>query len=143
MTRVILGLGSNQGDKEVNLSTAVSHFSFLKNLKQSTIYKNKALLPLEAPEEWDIDFLNMAVSGDTDLSAINLLNTIQSIEILMGRSKDHKKWSPRIIDIDILIYGTHRINRANLIIPHPELMNRDFALRPAKEIEPKFFYRKS
>ena len=136
-TRVIIGLGSNLGDKETNLYKAVAHLSFLRNVKQSDIYASKALLPPNAPKEWYIDFLNMAVSGDVNLSPIDLLNTVQSIEIAMGRPKDHLKWSPRIIDIDILIYGTYSFNIPELIIPHPGLFKRDFAFNPSKEIEPE------
>jgi len=136
LIRVILGLGSNLGNREANLYSAIQHLSFLQNIRLSSFYRSKALLPSNAPPEWDIEYINSAISGDTDLPPETLLKKIQEIEQLMGRPKLREKWAPRIIDIDILMYGDFKVNTRDLIIPHPELLKRDFALKPAQEIEP-------
>ena len=137
MIRVVLGLGSNLGNRKQNILDAVSQFTFLQNIKQSSFYKSQALLPDNAPPDWDIEFLNIAVSGDTSLEPSDLLGVIKNIEKSIGRAEVYRKWSPRVIDIDVLIYGNQYIQTPNLVIPHAELFNRNFALQPAKEIEPE------
>ena len=135
-TMVILGLGSNVGEKHANLLQCVSRLrQFVFPLRCSSIYESQALLPAGSPPEWNIAFLNMAVAGDTEHSAQELFAIIKSLEHEMGR-KDRGIWAPREIDIDILAYGDEVINTHELAIPHKELLNRDFALLPMAEIAP-------
>ncbi|XVN42210.1 MAG: 2-amino-4-hydroxy-6-hydroxymethyldihydropteridine diphosphokinase [Candidatus Rickettsia vulgarisii] len=79
-----------------------------------------------APLAWDKPFLNMIIGGDTDLSPNELLASIKSIELEMGRSVIYQRWEPRIIDLDILLWEGYKINTSDLTISHPELNNRPF-----------------
>ncbi|PIR32725.1 MAG: 2-amino-4-hydroxy-6-hydroxymethyldihydropteridine diphosphokinase [Alphaproteobacteria bacterium CG11_big_fil_rev_8_21_14_0_20_44_7] len=137
---IILGLGTNLGNREANLQKAISLIgnSLLNNIRQSKIYETTALLPANAPPEWDIDYLNMAISGHLaqEISPQQFLNAIKEIEVEMGRNLAAERWSPRIIDIDILVWGELQIDEPNLQIPHKELLTRPFAILPLRELAP-------
>jgi 2-amino-4-hydroxy-6-hydroxymethyldihydropteridine diphosphokinase len=135
---IVLGLGSNLDDRNNYLEQAITKLkekNILDNITCSTIIESKAALLPNSPDEWDLDFLNMAVRGYTNLTPNELLESIKEIEKELGR-KVSAPWSPRIIDIDILIYGDQVIKTDELIIPHPELMERPWALNPLLEIFP-------
>ena len=134
--QIILGLGTNEGDRFAALKTAITKLTpHLKNIIISGIYSSPALLLEDSPPEWNRDFLNMAVIGDTEASPENFLKICQQIETEMGRAKEHAKWSPRIIDIDILLYGEHKVQSETLTIPHAHLHARAFALLPLLELK--------
>ncbi len=144
LTKIIFGLGSNLGDKISYLEQAVNQLEsklLLKNLKQSKILKNPALLLPNSPPEWNQEFFNIALSAEVDLEKFNpekILEIIKEIEQNLGREK-RDKWAPREIDIDILVIENLTVRLADkLIIPHPELQNRDFFLSTIREIEPNF-----
>ncbi len=131
--RIILGLGSNVGDRLNNLKNAVNALDFLNLQSVSSIYENSALLPANSPKEWDLPFLNMAVLGDTTDDFNTVLGKIKRIEQMLGRDIAAPRWSPRIIDIDILLADI--INVVDTCwVPHKEFLNRPFALIPAQEI---------
>ena len=79
------------------------------------------------------DFINQAIAVETSLNPLKLLEQILKIENEMGRERT-AKWAERTIDIDILLYGDFVVKEPNLVIPHPELPNRNFALIPLMEI---------
>ncbi|MSP33940.1 MAG: 2-amino-4-hydroxy-6-hydroxymethyldihydropteridine diphosphokinase [Rickettsiales bacterium] len=142
--RIIFGLGSNLGDRENNLALAVDALSAklsLTNIKKSKILTNKALLKPNAPKEWDLDFFNIAVSGDINLhnfSPERILEITQLIEKQLGRKDNDSdiKWAPRKIDIDILAIDNLQIDLGEkLKIPHHALRERDFFLKTVAEIE--------
>ncbi|MFV9839035.1 MAG: 2-amino-4-hydroxy-6-hydroxymethyldihydropteridine diphosphokinase [Aaplasma endosymbiont of Hyalomma asiaticum] len=133
---VILALGSNIGDQIRNLQTAVKLLP-LHNKLCSSVYKNPAMLPSNAPNWWNVPFLNMAVAGYTDLTPNALLQNIKRIEYGLGRL-DKTFWSPRIIDIDIVLWEGISIESVTLTIPHKEMLNRDFVLAPVCDICPQF-----
>jgi 2-amino-4-hydroxy-6-hydroxymethyldihydropteridine diphosphokinase len=135
---VILGLGSNLGDRALNLKEALGRLgNVLTHMKASRLYETRALLPENAPGEWDINYLNLAVMGETTLSASDLLAAAKRIEREMGR-KPSKKWAPRIIDIDILAMDEAVVDTLELRIPHSHLLDRDFALLPFAELAPEW-----
>ncbi len=141
---VILGLGSNLGDRTANLQAAILAMGeFLQDIRSSSIMETAALLPENAPETWDLPFYNMAIAGKTSLSPRELLVRIKEVEQKLGRNKIGH-WSPRTIDIDILAMLENgknlRVNDVDLIVPHPELLNRDFALKPLLELVPEWKY---
>ena len=137
---IVLGLGSNQGNRERFLQSAIAELkSILTNTKLSNIYESSALLPDNAPPEWNIKFLNMAITGECELSPQELLTKIKEIEIKLGR-KYRGHWSPREIDIDILAYNNLIINEEALQIPHKFLAERDFAIIPFAEIYPDWIH---
>lgn len=135
-TRVGLGLGSNLGDREGYLNQAIDKLKELHVLEDivcSKIIESKADLKPGSPLAWNLDYLNMAVTGITMLSPQELLKAIKDIEQMLGRSSI-ETWSPREIDIDILVYGDLKIDQQDLQIPHPRLFERPWALNPLKEI---------
>ncbi|MDB2414797.1 2-amino-4-hydroxy-6-hydroxymethyldihydropteridine diphosphokinase [Rickettsiales bacterium] len=138
---IILGLGSNVGDRIKYLEQAIQMLSenVLTAIQISPIYESDALLPTNSPESWDKTFLNLAITGETHLSADSLLHYIKRIEHSMGR-KNTGVWSPREIDIDILAYGNSVINESSLIIPHKGLIERPFALFPLADLAPNWRY---
>ena len=134
----IIGIGSNNKDKLNNLVLAVN---FLKNhlyidvIKIASVYFSNAQLPDNAPKNWNKDFLNSAVLIQTSLSPNHLLLELKKIETQMGREKA-PDWSPRVIDLDILLFGDVKIKTQDLCVPHEHLLSRPFALMPAYEIIP-------
>jgi 2-amino-4-hydroxy-6-hydroxymethyldihydropteridine diphosphokinase len=141
MERIIFCLGSNLGDRKRQLNDAIN--KIIKNLsltrvKRSDILENKAMLLPNSPIEWDMDFLNIAISGDIDIhkfSPLKILDICKKIEKDLGRS-NKKPWSPREIDIDIIKIGDLKINIEKiLVIPHPGLKNRLFVRNTISQIE--------
>ena len=131
MTKVILGLGANMGNREAYLEAANQR---LQPIARSNIYETDAILPENAPPEWNIPYLNMAVLIETDKKPHALLKYIKQIESDLGRDNNNPVWSPREIDIDILIYEGVEINTPTLTIPHKELKNRPFFIKCVEEI---------
>lgn len=141
--KILFGIGSNLGDKSLNISNAIEqlkNYFFLQNIKISGIYKNPAMLPPQAPIDWDKEFYNIAISADIDMkifTPLKILEVIKKVEKDIGR-KDSKRWAPREIDIDILLIGELFFEEKNLLkVPHEGLLNRDFFYKTVEEIEPK------
>lgn len=133
MHTVYLSLGSNLGDKEQNLTSAISEIA----RRIGDITAQSAFLETE-PWGFDSDnaFLNAAVCVETQLSPYELLHTTQQIERDLGRMQKSEQgvYHDRIIDIDILLYDDLHIQTPELTIPHPLMQQRDFVLIPLKEI---------
>ncbi|PIR37567.1 MAG: 2-amino-4-hydroxy-6-hydroxymethyldihydropteridine diphosphokinase [Alphaproteobacteria bacterium CG11_big_fil_rev_8_21_14_0_20_39_49] len=136
---VILGLGSNFGNRMDYLSKAVNKLSksVLAAVEMSNIYESTAILKNGSPDSWNQKFLNMAIRGETHLSPSELLKQIKMIEKELGRL-DRGVWAPREIDIDILAYDNIYINNDELTIPHKHLYTRPFALVPLAELAPNW-----
>ncbi|MBK5284096.1 MAG: 2-amino-4-hydroxy-6-hydroxymethyldihydropteridine diphosphokinase [Bacteroidia bacterium] len=132
MNQVYLSFGSNVGERSANIETAL-------RLLDNSAVKIKQLSSLYDTEPWgnttQSAFMNMAGIFDTTLSPVELIRCILDIENSMGRQRIIK-WEPRIIDIDILLFGNKIINENGLIIPHPEMRYRKFVLMPLAEIAP-------
>ena len=133
MSIVYLGLGSNLGNKEQHITTAVKHL-------EQRVGKVRRLSSLLKTEPWGFtsphSFVNAAVSIDTILSPREVLEATQQIERDMGREQKsmNGEYHDRIIDIDILLYDDMEINEKDLIIPHPLMHQRDFVMIPLREI---------
>ncbi len=125
---IYISLGSNLGNRINNLWLAVNLLKkrCLRDVSCSIVLETEAILPEEASVTWNKPFLNMIVSGETNLLPKELLQALKIIEYDIGRHKSYEKWAPRIIDLDILLYGDLHINEPNFTIPHPELNNRNF-----------------
>ncbi|UCH81994.1 MAG: 2-amino-4-hydroxy-6-hydroxymethyldihydropteridine diphosphokinase [Nitrospiraceae bacterium] len=132
MSIVYIGIGSNLGKREENCERAIS---FLIN-NGITIIKKSSLINTEP---WGFEdqpaFVNMAVSAETDLTPDKILTLIKEIEVNMGRTAT-VRWGPRIIDLDILFYDDLVFASPDLSIPHPQIEERDFVLKPLEEIAP-------
>ncbi|MDG7056032.1 MAG: dihydropteroate synthase [Wolbachia endosymbiont of Meromenopon meropis] len=127
---IYISIGSNTGNRLANLQRAAQFLKerYLKDLKSSIVLETKAILPDNAPIEWDKPFLNVIVYGNCFHSPQELLKGIKQIECDIGRSQIHKKWAPRIIDLDILLWDDLTLDTSYLKIPHPELLNRPFLI---------------
>jgi 2-amino-4-hydroxy-6-hydroxymethyldihydropteridine diphosphokinase/dihydropteroate synthase len=137
---VILGLGSNLGNRAIHLKRAISRLSrgcgaVLHAVRLSRIYESPALTPTGAPAAWDLPYLNCALSGETTLEPGALLRHVQEIERSLGR-QDHERWAPRVIDIDILWWTGLEVRSDDLTIPHPEILKRPFVLEPLHDLIP-------
>ena len=134
MKRVFLGLGTNLGDREKNLEQALDKIAEVIGIivSRSSVYET---------EPWGFQssdqFLNMVIGVDTNLKPSGLLGRLLMIESLLGRLRDGKQYSSRIIDIDILLYGRQKVDTLSLKIPHPRMHERKFVLIPLCEIAPR------
>jgi 2-amino-4-hydroxy-6-hydroxymethyldihydropteridine diphosphokinase len=133
MTRVGFGLGSNLGDKPVNIKKA------LRLIEQRDVARLTAVSRIYRTPPWgDLDqgdFANACAIGETKLSPYELLAAVKSIEADMGRAPT-RRWGPRLIDVDILFLGDHTLDDPELTLPHKELFARGFVLAPLAEIAP-------
>jgi 2-amino-4-hydroxy-6-hydroxymethyldihydropteridine diphosphokinase len=131
-TVVYLALGTNIGEREQNLREALRllNESGVHVTKISSIYETEPVDYLDQP--W---FLNAVVEARTDLSAVELLANLRHIESQMGSKKPFAK-GPRLIDLDILLYGDETIATSDLQVPHPRMLQRNFVLAPLAEIAP-------
>lgn len=133
MATVYLGLGTNLGNKEANLRTAIYKL-------QERIGKQVSLSSFYETAPWgfesDHSFLNAAIGLETNLSPIEVLHITQEIEKELGRTKKsvNGSYSDRLIDIDILLYDTLVLQTPELTIPHPLMTERDFVMKPLIEI---------
>lgn len=132
---VYLGLGTNIGDRRLNLTRAIELLSL-------ALGKCIAVSRFIETAPWGFEssnsFLNCAAAFETELQPTELLDTTESIERELGRTVKSQggNYSDRIIDIDILIYGDEIIETERLTIPHPLMHKRDFVLQPMAEIAP-------
>ena len=139
---VLIGLGTNIGNRVENLNACIRELNFIEISKISSIYESDALLPNESDVSWNLPFLNLAIKGYTKLSPEDLLKEIKLVESNLGRPENYDKWSPRIIDIDILLMNKQYLSDT-LIVPHREMLNRAFALVPCQEIAPEMIHQPS
>lgn len=132
-----LGIGSDLGDRKRNISNSLAMIadSVGEIVSTSSVYET---------EPWgfnsEANFFNMVISIRTALSPAKLLKKVLNIEILMGRIRGTEKYSSRIIDIDILLYGNRVIKKPYLKVPHPMIQERKFVLVPICEIAPEMIH---
>lgn len=126
---VYFSLGSNLGDRKVNLEAAISDLRKLGEVRTISAFYETEPMELTA-QPW---FLNCAVELETELMPKQLLKEILGIEQRMGRRRSQPK-GPRTIDIDILLFGSSMISTKGLTVPHPAMQERRFVLEPLAEI---------
>lgn len=141
MVRAYVALGANLGDVAVALRQAVEALSSLPltQVRQSSSLYRTAPLDTDAGAEAAApggDYLNAVVELDTSLSAPDLLNHLQQIEQQAGRERPYRN-APRTLDLDLLLYGSGRMDSARLTVPHPRMWQRAFVLVPLVEIAPE------
>ena len=145
LKKIAFGIGSNLGRREENINFAIIKLQkdlLLHDIKISNFYANNALLPKDANESWNLEFLNIAMVAKFDrvkFSPNSILKIIKKIENEIGR-KDRPKWAPREIDIDILAISEEKIiDQDDLQIPHKGLFLRDFFYKTFSEIDQEWF----
>lgn len=130
--RAYLSIGTNMGDRLQNLQNAVDS---LKLLPKTSVTE---ISPVYETEPWGFeeqsDFLNIAVEIETDLTPESLLGALLGIEAALGRIRLFKN-GPRIIDLDLLLFGNEEINTDVLVLPHPRMYEREFVLKPLCDLK--------
>lgn len=129
-----VGIGSNLNEPEHQVRRAFVALAKLPDTElrvQSPLYRTAPMGPQDQP-----DYINAVAALDTSLDADALLAQLQAIERQAGRQRDIK-WGPRILDLDLLTYGSERINRPGLEVPHPGISERNFVLLPLLSVAPK------
>jgi len=129
VTRVFVGLGANIGARERSIRSAAG------------LIGARRLSSLRETEPWGVldqpPFLNAAAELETELGVRELLDRLLAIERQLGRIRDARRWGPRTIDLDLLLYGSETIDVPGLTVPHPRLHERRFVLEPLVELEPE------
>ena len=131
-TRIAIALGTNLGDRLKNLSAAVAALKedVLQNSILSSIYETEPWGILDQPR-----FLNAVILGECEWNPQPILNYLKSLERTLGRTTTLKN-GPRVIDLDLIVFGDEIIEAPGLKVPHPGLPERDFVLEPLAEIWP-------
>ncbi len=133
-TIAYIGMGANLGDRQASVRQALREVTILPTIELvnvSSLYETAPVGVINQP-----DFLNQAAAVRTTLSPQALLQVLLHIENQMGRTRT-VRWGPRVIDLDLLLYGDAQIALPGLTVPHPRLRERAFVLVPLAEIAPE------
>lgn len=133
MTKVYAGLGSNLGNKRENILRAIDRIDAYEEIciKEKSGFYDTA--PVGGPPQ--PDYVNCVIGLETEIEPQTLLKEFKKIEIELGR-KPGVRWGPRVVDLDILLYGDRILNDRSLKIPHERMHERVFVLEPLCEISP-------
>jgi 2-amino-4-hydroxy-6-hydroxymethyldihydropteridine diphosphokinase len=134
VTRAYVGLGANLGDREPAIRAAAELLEAAPGVTVvavSTLRETEPVGVVDQPR-----FLNGAVALDTELSPHELLDVLLSVERRLGRTRGGRRYGPRTIDLDLLLHGAATIDEPGLVVPHPRLHERRFALEPLHELDP-------
>ena len=135
MPHILLGLGSNLGDRKANLKRALDLLTpHLKPRAISSLYETQPVGYEQQP-----DFVNAALLGETQESPERVLTLCKEVEAALGRGHG-PRYGPRPADVDLLFYGNLVTNTPDLTLPHPRLAERAFVLVPLAEIAPEFMH---
>ena len=129
--RVFVGLGSNMGEREEHIRQALDLMAALPDtdlVRASSLYDTEPVGEIEQPH-----FLNAVAELDTELEPRQLLWNLLLIEKRIGRVRT-QKWGPRVIDLDLLLYGERVVAQPGCRVPHPRLAERAFVLVPLAEL---------
>jgi 2-amino-4-hydroxy-6-hydroxymethyldihydropteridine diphosphokinase len=128
VTLAYVGLGANLGEREASIRRAAE---LIGARRLSTIIETEPWGVTDQP-----DFLNAVAEVETDAGARMLLDRLLEVERELGRVRDGKRWGPRTIDLDLLLYGSEKSDLPALQLPHPRLHERLFVLLPLAELAP-------
>jgi 2-amino-4-hydroxy-6-hydroxymethyldihydropteridine diphosphokinase len=134
MTRAYVGFGTNLGDREAMLRSALEQLAAEPGVEVVAVSAFRDTAPVGLVDQ--PRFLNGAAAVETPLPARELLDRLLAIEQRLGRAREGPRFGPRTIDLDLLLYGDERIAEPGLEVPHPRLHERLFALEPLAELDP-------
>ena len=129
-----VGLGSNLDEPEKQIRDAIGRLASLANSRlaaSSGLYRSTPMGEVEQP-----DFINAVVCLLTALPARALLDELLAMESEAGRRRDGERWGPRVLDLDLLLFGQRTIEEVGLTVPHPGIAERNFVLFPLRDIAP-------
>lgn len=131
--RAFVALGSNQGQPQEQVRAA---FEALAGLPQTRLVRRSSLY---RTPPWGVtdqpDFVNAAAELDTALEPAALMQALLHIEARAGRRREGRRWGPRILDLDLLLYGDRQLEAPGLTVPHPRIAERAFVLLPLAELD--------
>jgi 2-amino-4-hydroxy-6-hydroxymethyldihydropteridine diphosphokinase len=129
-----IGLGSNLDDPRAQVLRAAEALATLPHtllVLRSPLYGSRPFGPVTQP-----DYVNAVAGVLTQLTARALFKEIKALERAAGRKEPHERWGPRILDLDLLVHGRDRLDEADLTVPHPGIVERNFVLYPLADIAP-------
>lgn len=133
--QVFVGIGANLGDPEAQVREAFRRLAGdvpeTRLTGQSRLYRNPPMGPQDQP-----DYVNAVARLHTRLEPLELLQALQAIETDCGRERDGTRWGPRLLDLDILLFGDQVLDLPGLHVPHPGLVERAFVVLPLAELAP-------
>lgn len=136
MSRAYIGLGSNLGDRERTISQAIHQLSANPDIDVLRVSSLRETEPVDYTEQ--PRFLNGACLIQTDLTPLELLGRLTSVEQALGRERGvGPRFGPRTIDLDLLLYDDEVLEDPDLTVPHPRLADRRFVLEPLYELDPE------
>ena len=131
-----IGIGANLGDPVAQVLRACARLAQdvpgTRLIARSSLYRNPPMGPQDQP-----DYVNTVARIDTQLAPRALLRELQRIEADCGRQRDGTRWGPRLLDLDLLLFGDESVDEPGLRVPHPGIAQRDFVLFPLQEIAPR------
>lgn len=131
-TAAYIGLGSNLGDASRTVLEAIAE---LNAVPATSVMARSSLFRTAPVDAAGPDFVNAVAKIETRLEAHDLLNALQAIEERYGRKRPYRN-APRTLDLDLLLFGDHRIQDQRLTVPHPRAAKRAFVLIPLLQIDP-------
>ena len=137
MAQSFIGLGSNLGNRQEYLQQALGQLGQLPETKLVCTSRLHETVPVGPPQGM---YLNGVAEIQTRLNPKPLLHHLQEIEKYLGRPESHPRWSPRVIDLDLLTYDQIILQESDLILPHPWMHERSFVLAPLAEIAPDWIH---
>jgi 2-amino-4-hydroxy-6-hydroxymethyldihydropteridine diphosphokinase len=135
MTTAWIGIGSNVGERARFARGAVEELRSEDGMEVTGVSSLYETSPIGGPPQRS--YINLVARIETALEPRDLLEVTQKIEKRMGRDESAIRWGPRVIDLDVLLFGDEKISEPDLEIPHPRLKERRFVLIPLLEIEPE------
>ena len=138
MSRVFIGVGSNEGGRLEHISRAIRALgstSEVRLVQMATIIETE---PIGGPPQGP--YLNTVVELETSLAPLDLLRALQDVERRLGRTPSPQRWSPRPIDLDLLLYDDRVIQEPTLCVPHPRMHERRFVLEPLSQLAPDIIH---
>ena len=133
----LVGLGSNRGDREAHVRAGVEGLAAVGGIRVLGVSRLRETAPVGGPPQ--APYLNGAARLETFLSPRALLAACLEVERSRGRTRG-VRWGPRTLDIDLLLYADRVLAEADLVVPHPRLLERAFALEPAAELAPEWVH---
>jgi 2-amino-4-hydroxy-6-hydroxymethyldihydropteridine diphosphokinase len=135
VARAHIGLGANLGAREATLRHALELLADEPAVDVVAVSSFRETDPLGVVEQ--PPFVNAAAELETTLAPRTLLETLLDIEARLGRVRDGTRWGPRVVDLDLLLYGDAVVDEPGMVVPHPHLHERRFALEPLAELDPE------
>jgi len=133
MTIAYIGLGSNIGERQQNITTALKLLHYPPTVQVLRVAPLYSTAPVgDTDQDW---FLNTVAEVKTSISPLELLKALLAIENQLGRVRT-RRWGPRNIDLDLLLYGSTTMDTAELTLPHPRMTERAFVMVPLADLNP-------